>query len=205
MAVEEGADAVGVIVGAPSPRSVSTIRARDLLDSSGDTGVLVTVPREVEDVVGTAEVVGPDIMQLHGDIDLEFVIDLMKKLESRGLGGTGIIVSVGVGAEDHPAKTLDRCRSLEKAVDYIHLDSMVKGMQGGTGRTHNWRASAWIRDSVDAKIILAGGLDPTNVSKAIKTVKPFGVDVSSGVESAPGIKDHDKLRSFINAARGHKS
>jgi phosphoribosylanthranilate isomerase len=205
VAVEAGADAVGVVVGAPSPRSVSTIRARDLLGSSGVDGVIVTVPRAVDDVVGVAGVVSPEIIQLHGDIGPQFILELVEKLEENGLGGTRVTVSVGVGIEDRPAQTLDRCRSLEKAVDYIHLDSMVKGMQGGTGKTHNWRASAWIGYNVDAKIILAGGLDPTNVSEAIRTVEPFGVDVSSGVESTPGIKDHDKVRSFITAARGHKS
>ena len=204
-AVDAGADAVGVVVGALSPRSVSAIRARDMLESSGVDGVLVTVPRDINEVVGLVEVVGPDMVQLHGDIGPPFIVDLSGELEGRGLGGTGIMVSVGVGDDDHPTETLDKCRSFQEFVDHIHLDSVVPGRQGGTGMTHNWRASGWIRENVDARVVLAGGLDPTNVSEAIDVVRPFGVDVSSGVESSPGTKDHDKIRSFIAAARGQKS
>jgi phosphoribosylanthranilate isomerase len=155
-------------------------------------------------VIDIIKVVRPDIVQLHGDIGPPFVTGLRKELEENGLEGTEVMVSIGVGRDDRPTETLGRCMSLQEVVDHIHLDSVVPGRQGGTGMTHNWRASGWIRENIDARVVLAGGLDPTNVSRAICMVKPFGVDVSSGVESSPGHKNHDKIRSFIVAARGQK-
>jgi len=202
-AVASGADAVGVVVGAKSPRSVSVIRARDLLARPGIGGVLVMVPRDPDSVAEAAEVVGPDMVQLHGALGEGFVGELRSGLERRGMGEVGVAVSVGMGSRDRPAEALEACRSLEDRVDYIHLDSKADGMDGGTGRTHNWKASRWIREKVDCRVILAGGLNPGNVAEGIRAVEPFGVDVSSGVEVRPGVKDPGLVESFLAAARGH--
>jgi len=202
-AVASGADAVGVVVGAKSPRSVSVIRARDLLAKPGTEGVLVMVPRDPVSVAETAEVVGPGMVQLHGALGVEFVDELRSGLESRGMGEVGVAISVGMGSRDWPAEVLEACRSLEDRVDYIHLDSWARGMDGGTGRTHNWKASRWIRENIGCRVILAGGLNPGNVAEGIRAVEPFGVDVSSGVEVRPGVKDPGLVESFLAAARGN--
>jgi phosphoribosylanthranilate isomerase len=92
----------------------------------------------------------------------------------------------------------------EQAFNRILLDSGNAGQPGGTGETFDWhRLAGTIREmSQDTKVIVAGGLTPSNVGEAIKTLTPWGVDVSSGVEQKPGKKDPQKVRSFIAAARG---
>jgi phosphoribosylanthranilate isomerase len=81
------------------------------------------------------------------------------------------------------------------------LDSFVRGQLGGTGATFNWDLAVRAKEH-GRPILLAGGLTPDNVASAVKHVQPYGVDVSSGVESAPGKKDHAKLRDFVAAAKG---
>ena len=85
-------------------------------------------------------------------------------------------------------------------VDAILLDTKAGSEVGGTGKTHNWDISREIVSSINKPVILAGGLNPDNVANAIKKVKPYAVDVSSGVESEPGIKDSEKMKRFIQNA-----
>lgn len=90
----------------------------------------------------------------------------------------------------------------ERDADVILLDAVQSGSWGGTGRKLDWdAASAFVRAS-RLPVVLAGGLTPENVGEAIQTVRPYGVDVSSGVESSPGVKDVALIREFIRAARG---
>ena len=88
-----------------------------------------------------------------------------------------------------------------QTAQYILLDSYEKDVHGGTGKTFDWSYAATIASECDAKIDLAGGLQPGNVVSAVETVHPFGVDVSSGVESAPGIKAIAKIESFVKGVR----
>ena len=86
--------------------------------------------------------------------------------------------------------------------DALVLDSTDERGAGGTGETHDWaRARAVVAD-LDTPVLLAGGLTPENVSRAVRTVDPFGVDVSSGIEESGGAKDHDALRRFVDRATG---
>jgi phosphoribosylanthranilate isomerase len=87
----------------------------------------------------------------------------------------------------------------EWAPDLFLLDSWVEGVAGGTGRTFDWSIAQAARGL--GRLILAGGLTPENVGDAIRQVRPFGVDVSGGIESAPGIKDADRMRAFVEAVR----
>ena len=83
----------------------------------------------------------------------------------------------------------------------ILLDAFVAGAFGGTGHKVDWDTAAAVVALTSRKVILAGGLTPDNVGEAIRVVRPYAVDVSSGVESAPGIKDHGKVRAFLDAVR----
>ena len=85
----------------------------------------------------------------------------------------------------------------QHGIDALVLDTLVPGHKGGTGQTCDWHSAASIVQSVEVPVFLAGGLTPENVTQALSVVKPFGVDVSSGVESSPGCKDHEKISRFI--------
>jgi phosphoribosylanthranilate isomerase len=84
-------------------------------------------------------------------------------------------------------------------VDGFVLDTFVKGQKGGTGQTFDWAFAQEAKKH--GLVILAGGLTPEDVEDAVRQVSPYGVDVSSGVETAPGIKDHDKIRRFVERVR----
>ena len=89
-----------------------------------------------------------------------------------------------------------------KKFDCVLLDSLTQGKYGGTGLTHDWTLSKHIRDLIyPVPLILAGGLSPNNVAEAVRMVNPYAVDVSSGVELKPGIKDNQKIVAFIKNAK----
>jgi phosphoribosylanthranilate isomerase len=99
-------------------------------------------------------------------------------------------------------RTIKHVTQLTKSYDSILVDSYVKGKKGGTGKTHNWNLTFSIREQIFPKpLILAGGLNTQNVRKAISTVKPYGVDVSSGVEGRLGKKNAEKIQDFIKTVK----
>ena len=183
-----GADAVGVIadVSVATPRAVSTSTADDLFDAAPPflTTTLVTMADSVEKAVGSADAVDPDVLQLHTDLPPE-------ALRSIGESIAGKLVAV-VDAADP-----DRARAVAAAADAILVDSIDESGAGGTGETHDWDATADVVSTLDVPVILAGGLTPDNVAAAVETVRPFAVDVATGVERAGGQKDHDAVRSFV--------
>jgi len=98
---------------------------------------------------------------------------------------------------------IDEVLEVAKVSDAILMDSCLPGKYGGTGETHDWKLSRRVRDAIHPKpFVLAGGLTPENVEEAIRMVKPYAVDVSSGVESHPGIKDECKVFEFTKRAKG---
>ena len=125
-------------------------------------------------------------VQLHGDEAPEL---------SRALLEKGYKVIRAFRVQD--ARSLAKIKKHPASV-YL-LDTFVNGQAGGTGKTFDWSLAAGL--SGDTPIMLAGGLRPDNVSKAIRVARPWGVDVSSGVERQPGIKDHEKIKNFIKALR----
>jgi phosphoribosylanthranilate isomerase len=185
-AVDAGADALGFIFYEPSPRYVSTHAAaeiiRELPPFVAKVGVFVDAGQET--IERTIEVCGLDTLQLHGEEPPEFCerfgIKTIKAFRVRGR------------------------ETIEQAKRYRHaawlLDSYVSGQLGGTGAIFNWEV-AREATKFSRMVILAGGLTPENVATAVQQVRPYAVDVSSGVESAPGKKDQPKMRSFIAAAR----
>ena len=187
-AVEAGADFIGLNFW-PRSRRALTIDAAIAVAAAipGDVkkvGVFVNAPAPT--VHETATRVGLDLVQLHGDEDAAF---------ARALGRP-YIRAVRVGSERDLAAIEDFDTEL------ILLDTPSAGY-GGSGKTFDWSLARAAR-RFGRKLLLAGGLDADNVAQAVRDVRPYAVDVAGGVEAAPGIKDKDKLRRFIDAAKGRK-
>jgi phosphoribosylanthranilate isomerase len=104
-----------------------------------------------------------------------------------------------------PGSIIQFVSKFSKDYDTILIDSKTKDIPGGTGLTHDWSLSRKAVTTIHpTPVILAGGLTPQNVEEAVRIVKPYSVDVSSGVESTPGVKDHSKVETFIKRAKGVK-
>jgi phosphoribosylanthranilate isomerase len=132
-----------------------------------------------------------DVVQLHGDPTADQVARIRDECELT----IWAVVRVTSGSAE------ERIAELDGLADAIVLDSFAPGRLGGTGTTFDWRrAASWARP-VRASLVVAGGLTAHNVSEAIDCLAPDIVDVSSGVESAPGIKDHQRMRAFVEAVR----
>lgn len=184
LAVGLGVSAIGFVFWPDSPRYVDPLRARDIADALPD-GVLlvgVFVDQPVSAVVEIADTVGLDAIQLHGN---ESVTDFAGVRQR-------VIKAVAVGASFDPAAV----DALPPDVTLL-LDAHDPIRRGGTGRAIDWTIAAAIAARRDT--ILSGGLNAANVADAIARVRPRMVDVSSGVEAAPGHKDPAKLREFFAA------
>jgi phosphoribosylanthranilate isomerase len=185
-AAEAGADALGFVFYEPSPRCITVEAAAALVPHLPPfvlkVGVFVNAPEEL--VVRAIRECDLNLLQFHGgeppDYCLQFGLMSMKAFRIRD------------------AASLQALRNYP--TDAWLLDAYAAGKLGGTGDTFNWdfalEAQAWGR-----LIFLAGGLTPENVAEAVRRARPYGVDVSSGVEAAPGRKDHAKVRAFIQAAK----
>jgi len=197
-AVEAGADYLGFIVGVPSsPRNLPLEAAQRLMRMTPDTvrKVIVTIsnaPDQERTLPLLLKTLSPDAVQLHGDI-LPIPISIRKRFPNIELFGS-------IPIRDEPS--ISKALRMSKVFDGIHADSYAIGLRGGTGIAHNWKLSARIRDLIYPKpLILAGGLSAYNIVEAIQVVRPFAVDVSTGVESNPGVKDHQKIAEFVRRAR----
>jgi phosphoribosylanthranilate isomerase len=189
-AIAGGADALGFIVEVEGSRHrISADDARELirLVPIFTKSVAVIAPRSPEEAVLLAQETGADILQVHGTLEPEEIRELKMLVDQK------VIAAVPPGAEVH---------RMAGAADAVLLDTLKNGKLGGTGAVHDWSVSAAIaRDLlISAPVILAGGLNPSNVGEAIRTVRPYAVDVSSGVETA-GRKDQKKVESFVREVR----
>ena len=190
-AVALGVDALGFVVGVPtSPRNLSQKQAEKLINQVPlfVTSVLVMVPKSLDAILQTCKCLRPNAVQLHGNIQID-TIKLRTTLSNVSL----------IRAIDTRSVTLtEGASNATKAFDAVLLDSFAKGMSGGTGLVHDWNLSKRVKRTIHpTPLILAGGLTPENVQEAIHTVQPYAVDVSTGVESHPGIKDPTKILTFI--------
>jgi phosphoribosylanthranilate isomerase len=189
-AVQAGADLLGFVFHPPSPRYVHPERVREIVDQMparprlGLVGVFVD--REARAVAQILDDCRLDHAQLHGAEPVETVRTLIE-------GGFGVIKAFRV----RDRASLAEINRYQTAA-YL-LDSYVPGELGGTGHRFDWGLVGQAKGH--GPIILAGGLTPDNVKEAISVARPWGVDVSSGVEAAPGRKDHGKLRRFVTAAK----
>ena len=190
-AVTAGVDAVGFITGVPvdTPREISTQTARDLITDVPPfvTSVVVTMPDTPDEAVDLVTTTAADAVQVHGTLT-PAEIDTVRD-------GVDSPVIAAVDIED------TRIGAYADTADAVLVDSTGEDGGGGTGRTHDWTRSRTLRESVDVPLILAGGLTPQNVSDAVGTVDPFGVDTASGVEERGGEKDHDAVAQFTARAQ----
>lgn len=180
-AAEAGATAIGMVFWPSSPRVVTVDAARAIVAAlpSGVPAIGVFVNQSVEEINEVVDAAGLFGVQLHGD-EPAAVIPRIKRPLIRAAG-----TNAGAVIDELPAHVT------------VLLDAIDPDTRGGTGRTIDWKAAAEIARR--RPIVLAGGLTPGNVGEAIHIVRPYAVDVSSGVESSPGIKDHARIRAFIDA------
>jgi phosphoribosylanthranilate isomerase len=188
LAVETGADAVGLIF-APSPRQVTPAAAREIAQHLPPfvtpVGVFVNPSY---DELASAKAIFPDLVyQLHGDESPPFVSSIDGKLIKA--------IHVDAGSAD-TAEIESRVEQHPRAI--ILFDTKVRGVRGGTGVAFSWRAVAPIARR--RPVMMSGGLTPENVSNCVRTVRPFGVDVRSGIET-DGRKDPLKMRMFVQAVK----
>jgi phosphoribosylanthranilate isomerase len=193
-----GADAVGFVVGvASSPRNLSLSEAEKLIRQVPPfvKSVLVTVTRSIDDFE-MYEKLNPDAIQIHGE-NLHAAASVRLKIPNTLL--------IGAVNAQH-ANDVDVVSRASKLFDAVLLDSFANGRYGGTGVVHDWELSKRFKQVIHPKpLILAGGLNPENVAEAVRTVQPYAVDVSSGVERQPGIKSHQKIVEFIKNAKDVKT
>ena len=185
--VSAGADAVGFIVRVPmSPRNLRIEEAKKLRDKLpyNVKSVLVMVPKTQKEVLQTIEAIQPDMVQLHGD----------------NIDTTKIQVPVIRGVNQRIS--IKDARQLTSKCDFLLLDTYKKNMYGGTGKLQDpYYSKSFIEQVAPHPVILAGGLRPENVVELVKLTNPFGVDVSTGVETSPGVKDPEKIIEFIEAVK----
>jgi phosphoribosylanthranilate isomerase len=196
-AVLTGADAIGFVMYAASPRAVSIDRAAALAKRLPPfvTPVLLFVNELQANIHKACETIPTALLQFHGDETLEtpefcasFKRPFMKAAR----------IPVGEEASFDLVKYADRYADASA----ILLDTLVTGYGGG-GKTFNWNSFNWSQLSINVSLplVLSGGLTPANVTQGIALVKPWAVDVSSGVESAKGIKDPQKMADFVIAVK----
>lgn len=203
IAVALGADAIGTLVNVPSPRSVSPAKAKKILDKGTNVDkAVVIMPRDVDDAIRIARITHPTMLQLHGAEGTSFIDRLREDLRRQDLDNIKLIKAIGIDPPAERDLLLTACRRYLSLVDGFVFDTKTPKGTGGTGLQHDWNISRWLRERLPEKpVILAGGLNPGNVATAISVVNPFGVDVSTGVERAPGRKDAEMIKSFIGVAR----
>lgn len=203
VAAEAGADLLGFIFYEKSPRYVTPTQVRDIVahlrpasprapftDHRSPRLVGVFVNPSLEQVVGTMDYCGLDLAQLHG----EETPELLAALSGRAFKAL---------------RPRDEAEATEEAERFARfgpadgpdllVDAYHPALRGGVGQVGDWQLAAGLAGQ--HRLLLAGGLTPANVAQAIAQVHPWGVDVASGVEAAPGRKDHDRVHAFIAAAQ----
>ncbi|HDM36710.1 MAG TPA: phosphoribosylanthranilate isomerase [Candidatus Syntrophoarchaeum butanivorans] len=193
-----GVDAAGFIIEVPveTPRKISRWTASGLVRSlPGDVlGVAVLMPASIDEAVEIIDLVEPDMVQIHSDMDPNRLYELKERCD------LPLIKVLGIRRGVDRETILSEVDHVSGVVDFILLDTKLNQRSGGTGEVHDWSVSREVVRSSPVPVILAGGLNPLNVGDAIKFVRPYGVDTASGVETG-GRKDPDKVRRFVEAVR----
>jgi len=196
-AVQAGADAIGFVLYPPSPRAVSIERAAELAARlpAFVSPVLLFVNETPERVQAACAAVPGAVLQLHGDETPEHCEQMTR------LTGRPHLKAARIPLEAAASFDLLKFADIHHHAQAILLDAHVDGFGGG-GKAFNW---SLLPPSVNAHLVLSGGLTPANVADGIRTLRPrarsLAVDVSSGIESGKGLKDADKIRQFVDAVR----
>ena len=188
-AASAGADAIGLIFYPPSPRVVTIEQAASIsavLPPFVST-VALFVNASVQEIEGVIRHLRPSILQFHGDEDAAFCTQF----------GVPFIKAGRVGETMRPADLLEYADEF-KTARAVLLDTLARGLYGGSGESFDWKL---IPTEMRRRVLLSGGLHPENVSGAIHLIRPWAVDVSSGVEASKGVKDHAKIHKFIEEVR----
>jgi len=188
-AAQLGADAIGVVLYAPSPRAIAVTAIAEIFADVDSRVARVALfvdpdPQLVEASLSSGII---NLLQFHGNEDQAFCASF----------GVPYMKAIRV-------QTVEQARNeiaAHEKAKMILLDKYQRDVPGGTGKTFDWEMAATIVQSSSQPVVLAGGLTANNVGDAIAQVNPFGVDVSSGVEASHGIKDLEKLERFIHAAK----
>ena len=188
-AVALDVDALGAVFYPPSPRAIGIERLADIFADVPATVQRTALfvnpePGLVEKVLATGFI---DRLQFHGDEEASFCASF----------GVPYFKAFRVGGGTDVMSAMREYRDAE----LVFLDAFDKKAPGGTGKTFDWQIARNAVLESGMKIVLAGGLQPGNVRQAIEQVSPYGVDVSTGVESAPGVKDAGKLQEFVRGVR----
>jgi phosphoribosylanthranilate isomerase len=194
-ASNHGADAVGFVVETHiSQRNLRLEEAKRLIKNVPVfmSKIAVTSTSDLKVLQEIVTRLHPDALQLHG-CDLRTANNIHKRNP-----GLSIILATPI----RDADSISKAESTTGYSDAVMADSPSEMGMGGTGRIHDWKLTARLRNRIyPHPLILAGGLTPNNVKSAIKEVRPYGVDVSSGVERTIGVKDHRKMKEFIKRAK----
>ena len=197
VAVELGASYIGAVF-AGGPRTVTAEQARAVFDGATSVRRVGVFGHQTPDEIARAATrASLDVVQLHADPTPDFVAD------TKRLSGLETWAAVRVGKALNEANL----NALTSSADARLFDSRVDGVLGGSGRAFDWAMITGLLAALrraNARIVLAGGLNPARVSTAIAAIRPDVVDVSSGVESAPGVKDHQLMSEFVQAVRASR-
>ncbi len=189
-AVNADADAIGFVFVPGTPRVMTVDQVRPIIArlpvSVRKVGLFVNA--SAQEIFDTLDRTGLDTVQLHGDESREFAAQFFGR------------VQVWKAFRIRDAAALDRVAPYFEVCDAVLLDADVPGAQGGTGVQFDWSLADRIR-ALPKPIIIAGGLRPENVAEAVRLFEPWGVDVSSGVESTPGKKETAKVQQFVRIAK----
>ncbi len=185
-AVRSGAHAVGFVFAEKSPRHISRDRVREIVSCLPpfveSVGVFVNESHDrVRDLI---DYCGLDLVQFHGEEDPGYCRAFMPRaIKAFRVRDVSVVKEI---------------RAYRASVRAVLVDSWSSKAHGGTGKAFDWDIAREVVEEVEMPVLLAGGLDSSSVAEAVAMVRPFGVDVSSGVETAPGRKDRKLIREFIN-------
>ncbi len=198
MAMDLGADLLGFVNAERSPRYLTPDEISRIIAEINPIvpTVLVTHSQDVTDILNNFEAAGTDVLQAHAALTSDEYAELKDAVPT-------LIVNVSVDANLKSATEAlkKRVSEISQIADYILFDTKFGVQIGGTGRPYDWSIAAELKRHSQKPVIMAGGLTPKNVAEAIKSARPFGVDVSSGVESSVGIKDPNLVKEFIRQAK----
>ena len=192
--IKNGAFALGFIFHTQSPRYIPPVKASNIVKDLPPfvTRVGVFVDMNLQGILAIVKRVGLSAIQLHGDETPEFCFEL------RAVSSIPIIKAFRI----KDSSSIQNIDKYTYAVNAILLDSYSKQEHGGTGKTFNWDIANLLK-KLDKPIILSGGLKKKNIVEAYNSVKPYALDVNSGVEISPGFKDHEKIESLFKTLKLH--